>query len=352
MARTIAIFIAALAGCYGLNWFLAEFIEVVYVDYLNLIGIAIILAVSLNVVNGLTGQFSLGHAGFMAVGAFVAAPISIWLTYGEFESGPLAHASLLHFGLALLACGVAAALVGVVVGAPALRLKGDYLAIATLGFGEITRILLQSQDILGGPTGLKRVPKMPQLPGTAGWDGGTSTFWIFLVVTVLVILTVRLQRSTFGRALIAIRENELAAETMGIRSSRMKVMAFVYGAFFAGIAGALFAHYQHSVRPDDFTAVRSIGVVVMLVLGGLGSVTGAITGAVFVTLLPIMLRPVEEALASSGTPITGLSMIVYALLLITFMIFRPQGIFGQRELSLKLLRSWVPSFMARKGGKP
>jgi branched-chain amino acid transport system permease protein len=342
VARTVGILMAALVGCYALNWFLAGFIEVVYVDYLNLIGIAIILAVSLNVVNGLTGQFSLGHAGFMAVGAFVAAPISIWLTYGEFESGPLQHVTLMHFLFALLACGIGAALVGIVVGAPALRLKGDYLAIATLGFGEITRILLQTQDVLGGPTGLKRVPKMPQLPGSESWDGGTSTFWIFLVVVVLIVLTVRLQRSTFGRALIAIRENELAAETMGIRTSRMKVIAFIYGAFFAGVAGALFAHYQHSVRPDDFTAVRSIGVVVMLVLGGLGSVTGAVAGAVVVTLLPIMLRPLEEALARADRPVAGLSMIVYALLLVIFMIFRPQGVFGQRELSVKMFQRLIP----------
>lgn len=337
MRRTFALLLAGIVACYGLNWFLSQFIEVVYVDYINLIGLAIILAVGLNVVNGLTGQFSLGHAGFMAIGAFVGAWMSIMLTYGKVDTGPLEHASLGSFLLCLLVSGLAAALLGVVVGAPALRLKGDYLAIATLGFAEIVRIILLAQDSLGGPTGLKRIPKMPLLPGTAEWDGGTSVFWIYLVVFIVVALAVLLQRSTFGRALIAIRENELAAETMGINASRLKVMAFIFGAFFAGVAGALYAHYQHSVRPDDFTAVRSIEVVVMLVLGGLGSITGAITGAIAVTLLPQALRPLEEALE-----VDGLSMVVYALLLVTMMIFRPQGIFGQRELSLKLLRRLIP----------
>lgn len=337
MAKTVGLLLAGLVACYGLNWFLAEFIEIVYVDYLNLIGIAIVLAVGLNVINGLTGQFSLGHAGFMAIGAFVAGLVSIQLTYGEMSSGPLEFAGLGTFLLSLLLAGLAAAVLGVVVGAPALRLKGDYLAIATLGFAEITRILLTAQDSLGGPTGIKRIPKMPLLPGTGGWDGGTSVFWIFLVVFTIVLFSARLQRSTYGRALIAIRENELAAETMGVRAARMKVMAFVYGAFFAGIAGGLYAHYQHSVRPDDFTSIRSIEVVVMLVLGGLGSITGAILGAVAVTLVPQLLRPLEEQLQ-----VNGLSMVVYALLLILMMIFRPQGIFGQRELSLKLLRRILP----------
>ncbi|MBK9975644.1 MAG: branched-chain amino acid ABC transporter permease [Planctomycetes bacterium] len=343
MPRTLALLLAGVVACYGLNWFLSEFIEVVYVDYVNLIGLAIILAVGLNVVNGLTGQFSIGHAGFMAVGAFVGAMASILFTYGEIAAGPLAFAGLGSFLFCLLLSGLAAGALGVLVGAPALRLRGDYLAIATLGFGEITRILLTAQDSLGGPTGLKRIPKMPLLPGTETWDGGTSVFWIYLFVFLVVGLAVRLQRSTFGRAMIAIRENELAAETMGVPSARLKVVAFVFGAFFAGIAGALYAHYQHSVRPDDFTSVRSIEVIVMLVLGGLGSVTGAIAGAVVVTLLPQLLRPLEEAMG-----IDGLSMVVYALLLIVMMVFRPQGIFGQRELSLKLLRGLIPG---RRGGK-
>lgn len=342
MARTLGLLLAGIVACYGFNWFLSEFIEVVYVDYINLIGLAIILAVGLNVVNGLTGQFSLGHAGFMAIGAFVGALTSILLTQGDLSSGPLEYAGLGTFLLSLLLAGIAASVLGVIVGTPALRLKGDYLAIATLGFAEITRILLTAQDTLGGPTGLKRIPKMPLLPATENWDGGTSVFWIYLVVVALVILTIRLQRSTYGRSLIAIRENELAAETMGINASRMKVFAFVYGAFFAGIAGALYAHYQHSVRPDDFTAIRSIEVVVILVLGGLGSLTGAIVGAVAVTLMPQLLRPVEEALG-----VDGLSMVAYSLLLILLMIFRPQGIFGQRELSLKLLRRLIPGRAGR-----
>ena len=337
MARNFLVMLGLLAGCYGFNFVLVEFIEVVYVDYINLCGLAIILAVGLNVINGLAGQFSLGHAGFMSVGAFAGAYASIMLTYGVIESGPLSFASMGSFLLCLALSGLSAAAVGALVGAPTLRLKGDYLAIATLGFAEITRIVLTAQDAIGGPTGLKRIPKMPLLPGAEKWDGGTSTFWIYAFVCLVILLSLNLQRSTFGRALICVRENELAAETMGVRAARMKVMAFVYGAFFAGIAGCLYAHYQHSVRPDDFTTVRSIEVVVMLVLGGLGSLTGAVVGAVIVTLMPQFLRPLEEFLNLSG-----LSMVVYAGLLLLMMLFRPQGIFGQRELSLKLLRRLVP----------
>jgi len=345
MTKSALILGSLLAGCYAFNFVLAESIQVVYVDYINLCGIAIILAVGLNVINGLTGQFSLGHAGFMAVGAFAGAYISIMLTYGKIESGPLAIAGLGPFIFSMVISGLVAACVGALFGAPTLRLKGDYLAIATLGFAEITRIALTAQDEIGGPTGLKRIPKMPLLPGAERWDGGTSTFWIYAVVCSVVLFSFHLQRSTYGRALLCIRENELAAETMGIRASRLKVMAFVYGAFWAGIAGCLYAHYQHSVRPDDFTSVRSIEVVVMLVLGGLGSLTGAVIGAVVVTLLPQFLRPAEEALN-----VQGLSMVVYALMLIVLMLFRPQGIFGQRELSLRLLRRLLPG--ARDKGSP
>jgi branched-chain amino acid transport system permease protein len=370
MARTLGILLVCIAVVYGANWVLFENIEDYYVHIINLCGISIILAVSLNVVNGLAGQFSLGHAGFMAIGAYTSAWLTTRLTYFDaatndyvtkapvLESFQRALAESIGLGtglatvvtflVALALAGAAAACVAFVVGAPTLKLKGDYLAIATLGVGEIIIIALQDFETVGGAAGLSNIPTLPALPGIGeipglGVQAGASaTFWIFAVACLTVLLSLHLQRSTFGRALVAVRENEVAAELMGLRATRLKVMAFVYGAFFAGMAGALFAHYRLFVVPKDFDYVRSIEVVVMLVLGGLGSLTGAIVGAIAMTVLPEALRPVEQQLE---TP--GIRMVVYSLVLILLMLFRPQGIFGQRELSLKLLRRFLPG--SRKG---
>lgn len=369
MARTLVSLLVCLAVAYGANWFLFENIEDYFVHIINLCGIAIILAVSLNVVNGLAGQFSLGHAGFMAIGAYTSAYLTTKLTYFDaarqdyVSQAPVLEglqqglisvglgaglASTATFLIALLIAGCAAALAALAIGAPTLKLKGDYLAIATLGVGEIITISLQDVEKVGGAAGLSNIPSLPalpgigELPGIGVQAGASATFWIFAVACLCVVCTFNLQRSTFGRALIAVRENEVAAEMMGLRATRLKVMAFVYGAFFAGMAGALFAHYRLFVVPKDFDWVRSIEVIVMLVLGGIGSLTGAIVGAIAMTILPEALRPVEESLK---TP--GIRMVVYSLVLILLMLFRPQGIFGQRELSLKLLRRLWPG--SRKG---
>lgn len=369
MARTLGTLLACLAIAYAANWFLFENIEDYFVHIVNLCGIAIILAVSLNVVNGLAGQFSLGHAGFMAIGAYTSAYLTTKLTYFDSVANDYVTqapalegfsklmtdaglgsglAGALTFLVALVVAGCAAALAALAIGAPTLRLKGDYLAIATLGVGEIITISLQDMDKVGGAAGLSNIPSLPALPGIGeipglGTQAGASaTFWIFAVVCLCVVFTRNLQRSTFGRALIAVRENEVAAEMMGLRATRLKVMAFAYGAFFAGMAGALFAHYRLFIVPKDFDWVRSIEVVVMLVLGGLGSLTGAIVGAIAMTILPEALRPVEETLK-----MPGIRMVVYALALILLMLFRPQGLLGQRELSLSLLRRLLPS--SRKG---
>ncbi len=350
MLRTFLTLTACLLCCYGFNWFLAESIEEVVVHIVNLCGISIIMAVGLNVTNGLTGQFSLGHAGFMAVGAYAGAYLTTTLSYIDentlqyVTAAPVFQSSW-GFIPAIMIGGSAAALVGVVVGTPTLRLKGDYLAIATLGCGEIIQIVITDLRKVGGAAGLSGIPSMPALPGISATPGASATFWIYSFVSLVVLLSLHLQRSTYGRALIAIRENELAAEMMGIRTARLKVMAFIYGAFFAGIAGALYGHYQLSLRPSDFSFVRSIEVVVMLVLGGLGSLTGAIVGAVSLTILPELLRPVEKQLG-----VAGIRMVVYSLVLIVLMLFRPQGIFGQRELSLRLLRRLLPG--ARDKGSP
>lgn len=334
MAKMGGIFILAIAVVFGFNFLLDAFVDDYVVRIVNLCGISIILAVSLNVINGLCGQFSLGHAGFMAIGAYVSAWFTTTLRY--FDEAQAKYVSIepmftgdWGFVPALLMGGVAAAIAGVVVGIPTLRLKGDYLAIATLGFGEIVTIMITNFEQVGGANGL------PGLPAYS------TTFWIFAFVVVVVMLSSALQRSTFGRALIAIRENELAAEVMGVNAARMKVMAFIYGAFFAGVAGGLLGHLLQTISPATFNFMKSIEVVVMLVLGGLASMTGAIVGAIVLTALPEALRDVE-----SGLGLPGIRMVVYSLVLILLMIFRPQGIFGQRELSLKLLKRLIPN---RKG---
>lgn len=336
MARMLGILVAALAVTFGANWLLDSFVDDYVVRIINLCGISIILAVSLNVINGLCGQFSLGHAGFMAIGAYVSAYFTTTLRY--FDEAATKYVAIepmfvseWGFVPALVAGGMVAAAAGALVGIPTLRLKGDYLAIATLGFGEIVTIMITNFEKVGGANGLPGLPPY------------SNTFWIFSFVILVIMLSWALQRSTFGRALIAIRENELAAEVMGIPASRLKVMAFIYGAFFAGVAGGLLGHLLQTISPATFNFMKSIEVVVMLVLGGLGSMTGAVVGAIVLTALPEALRDVE-----SGLELPGIRMVVYSLVLILLMIFRPQGIFGQRELSLKLLRRLLPG---KKGDK-
>lgn len=330
MLRMLAILGAGIGLAFGLDAILFKIDMPYWTRIVNLCGVSIILAVSLNVINGLCGQFSLGHAGFMAIGAYVCAWFTTTLRYFDPDQGKFVEVSPLiasqwGFMPGLLAGGIAAAIAGVVIGVPTLRLRGDYLAIATLGFGEIVRVSLTNIPEVGGAVGLAG---LPPYAGTA---------WIFACVAVCIVLSLNLQRSTFGRALVAIRENELAAEIMGVRVARMKVLAFVYGAFFAGVAGGLFGHLVQTVSPTTFNFIKSIEVIVMLVLGGLGSLTGAVVGAIVLTVLPEALRDVEKEAA-----IPGVRMVVYALILILLMIFRPQGIFGQRELSLKLLHRLIP----------
>jgi branched-chain amino acid transport system permease protein len=350
--RTIITLIVCLVAVAGMNLFLAQFIEEYVVQVINLCGVSIILAVSLNVINGLTGQFSLGHAGFMAIGAYVSAYFTTDLSYfnpetAEYVSEAAMISSVWGYVPALIVGGIAAAVAGLIVGIPTLRLKGDYLAIATLGFGEIVRIMITNFEKVGGANGLSGIPQFTIVLSGEGSDAILldSTFFIFGVVCICILFSLHLQRSTFGRALIAIRENELAAEVMGIPAARLKVTAFVYGAFFAGVAGGLFAHLLQTVTPASFTFMKSVEAVVMLVLGGLGSLTGAVVGAIVLTVLPEALRDVEQQI-----DLPGVRMVVYSLVLILLMIFRPQGIFGQRELSLKLFRRLLPGGAAEETG--
>jgi branched-chain amino acid transport system permease protein len=260
------------------------------------VGIAIILATSLNLINGHTGQFSLGHAGFMAVGGYLSAWISL-------KIGVTPHAAW-FFPLSLLAGGLLAALVGLLVGVPSLRLRGDYLAIVTLGFGEIIRVVAQNTEAIGAASGLKGIPKYASL----GWTFGLAAVTIY-VITSLV-------NSTYGRGFIAVHDDEIAAESNGVDTTRTKVIAFVTGAFFAGIAGGLYAHHKQFISPTGFDWLKSIDIVVMVILGGMGRTVGVVAAAILLTLLPELLRDFAEY-----------RMILYALLIILLMLLRPGGLF-------------------------
>ncbi len=273
------------------------------------IGVNVVLAVSLNVVNGFTGQFSLGHAGFMAVGAYTAAKISLVLAGLKIAFLPAAVSDQLAFAVALAAGMGTAALAGFLVGMPSLRLRGDYLAIVTLGFGEIIRSVIENTGFLGAALGMGGLPKR------------TDLVWIGMSVVGTVVMARRLAISTQGRALFAIREDEIAAEAMGVNTTGYKVRAFTVSAAYAGLAGGLIVHAIQLVTPRMFTFIRSFEVVVMVVLGGLGSVTGSIVAAGLLTVLLEVLREFQEY-----------RMVVYALLLIALMLLRPQGIFGTREV--------------------
>jgi branched-chain amino acid transport system permease protein len=300
------------------------------------IGIAIVLGVSLGIVNGFTGQFSLGHAGFMAVGGYTAAGI---VYYGSIKlfgtkaiyGGFLGPGELLLFG-ACLAGGVMAAVAGWVVGLPSLRLRGDYLAIVTLGFGEIIRVLLQqTNDVILSVPEVQRTDWWTlgdNLGAGLGFIGGPryidpkNPFWVWIFVVLVCLVAYRIKYSNRGRQLLAVRENEIAAEAMGIRTTWVKVSAFMWSAFFAGVGGGLYAHeLGNSLRPADLGFQRSIDIVIIVVLGGMGSITGVIIAAIGVTLLPEVFREFAEY-----------RMIVYALALILMMILRPQGLLGLKEL--------------------
>ena len=277
---------------------LAERINPYVLFILYDIGINIILAVSLNLINGYTGQFSLGHAGFMAVGAYTAAVIT-----NQFGDLNAFAAGALFLG-ALLAGGLLAAVTGLLVGLPTLRLRGDYLAIVTLGFGEIIRVVFQNMEKVGAARGYSVM------------HGYTSFFWTFSMAAVTIYIVTALVHSTYGRGFIAVRDDEVAAEAMGINTTKYKVTAFVVGAFFAGIAGGLYAHSKQFITPGGFNFMESIAIVVMVILGGMGNTPGVILAAVLLTVLPEVLRPVAQY-----------RMIIYSLLLIVLMLTRPQGLF-------------------------
>lgn len=304
--RAQIILIAALAASLGVS-LCAGSIDDYFLDILLNVGINVTLAVSLNLVNGHTGQFSLGHAGFMAVGAYGASIVTLEL--GEqllqiFGGGAIATA--LTFLIALLVGGGCAALSGWLVGMPSLRLRGDYLAIVTLGFNEIIRVVLTNTSgdgPFGGALGLKGIPPL------------TSFFWVYGVAAITIYVVGAMVNSTYGRGFLAVRDDEIAAEAMGVNTVRYKVIAFVLGAFFAGLAGGLYAHLRTTISPEGFNFLKSVDVVVMVILGGMGSTPGVVAAAVLLTFLNEKLRDFEQY-----------RMIVFALILIVMMIVRPQGL--------------------------
>ena len=320
-------------------------------DVLIRCGLAIILAVALNIVNGFTGQFSLGHIGFYMVGAYVGAALS---TYGHarlFPGMPTDGSPVTLWQAAwptvavTLTGGLAAAAIGFVVGLPSLRLRGDYLAIITLGFAQIILVLVRNIKAMDGATSFTGLPVASQnqsLPHIVT-PHLTSLFWVFLVAALVIWVSYSLRFSVHGLAFLAIREDEIAAEAMGINTTRYKVLAFVLSAFFTGVAGALFAHYQTSLSNESFRFEKSIDTVVMVVLGGLGSISGVTLAAVLLTILPEALRPIAQY-----------RLVVYPLLLVILMLTRPQGIFGRDELSRAWLRGqWdgVRGWFIRRPGR-
>jgi branched-chain amino acid transport system permease protein len=291
-----------------------------FVQVLCLAGINIILAVSLNLINGFTGQFSIGHAGFMAIGAYASAYVT--LTFGDRIRGALTFLPESGRSSALLLIGLAvgallAACAGFLVGVPSLRLRGDYLAIVTLGFGEIIRVFILNIDAVGGARGLSGIPKL------------ANFFWIYLFAAITILVVSRLVRSSFGRTLIAIREDEIAAEAMGVDTTRSKVISFVVSSALAGVAGGLFAHYLMYIHTNSFTFLKSIEIIIMIVIGGLGSITGSVLGAVLYISLTEGLREFAQY-----------RMVLFSFLLVVLMIVRPQGLLGHREFLQLLPRRW------------
>ena len=281
---------------------------------------AIIMVTSLNLVMGYLGQIALGHAGFMAVGAYTSALVTKAIILGIKAGTIVALPSVLIFAIGLLSGAVAAALFGLVVGIPALRLRGDYLAIITLGFGEIIRVVIQNLPFAGGK-GLSSGQAGQALIGIMRMND----IYIIMGITIAcVAIMIAFVRSRFGRAIIAIREDDIASSAAGLNNTYYKVLTFTVSAFFAGIAGAIYAHrglgtLQHS----DFTFLKSTEYVIMVVLGGMGSMTGSVIAAIILSVLPEALRAFSQY-----------RMLIYSVLLVLMMIFRPIGLFGNRELSL------------------
>lgn len=271
--------------------------------YINVL-IYIVFAVSLNIAVGLMGQLSLGHAAFIAIGGYTAALISKNMI-------SLNLPGTLQLIISSLIGGTVASIFGFLLGASTLRLRGDYLAIITLAFGEIIKYVIQNLEFLGGATGLKSIPTITKFTNT------------YIIVVISVVIMTMIMTSRKGREVLSIRENEIAAENIGININKVKLYGFALSAFFAGVGGSLFAHNVGILTPDKFGFMFSIEILVMVVFGGLGSITGSLLSAILLTLLNEQLREVSQ-----------FRYLVYAIILIVLMIFRPEGVFGTKELTI------------------
>lgn len=309
----------------------------------------VIVALSLNVINGMAGQFSIGHAGFVGIGAYTAAVVAANLHQRLHTEDILFKNSFLIVPPALIAAAIVSALFGLIVGLPSLRLKGDYLAIVTLGFAEIFRLVLATAQTSGVTEGGIR-GALARLGGAQGYAGPDNAglpqyagpFWIFGAVVVFTIIAWRTKFSGWGRALRALREDEIAAAAVGVDPTRYKVISFVMAAAGAGLAGGLLAQMRNgnpTVQPDQFTFAYSFDAITMVILGGSGSVTGAICGGIFVTITVKAIEQVQglESVQAfkaqhDSLDLNALRMVLYAAVLIGLMILRPEGLFGEREL--------------------
>lgn len=303
--------VALILGVYLLldSLMVSRTIDRYYAGIIVLVCINIILAVSLNLITGFTGQLSLGHAAFMSIGAYIGAMLSMKLN--------------LPFLVVLILSGLIAGIVALLIGIPTLKLSGDYFAITTLGFGEIIRVIITNIDELGGPRGLPGIP------------GKTTFAWAYFIMVIAIVVIYNIIHSSQGRAMIAIRENEIAAEAMGVNATKYKVMAFVIAAFFAGIAGGLYAHYTSFIEPNSFNFMKSIEILTFVVFGGMGSLSGSVLATIVLTFIPEMLRDLKD-----------LRMIIYSVSLIVLMIFRPEGLLGTKEISFNIFKK----FKKNKGG--
>lgn len=301
--RNLAALVLGFVLLYGMMQ--TGLISMQYQGIIITIGIYVLLAASLNLTTGVLGELVLGHAGFMSIGAYTAALFTLHMDLP----------GMVEFPLALLVGGGLAAVFGVFIGMPALRLRGDYLAIVTLGFGEIIRVVIQNLTITGGGRGLY------------GIDEYTAFPWVFWIAALSVAVMYSMIGTRQGRAILSLRENEIAAEAVGVPSTRYKVLAFTLSSFFAGVAGGLYAHYITVLDPATFDFNMSIEILVMVVLGGMGSFTGSVLAAVVLTLLPELLRDLADY-----------RMLIYSVVLVLMMILRPQGLLGKREFSLS--RFW------------
>ena len=331
-----------------LNSFLSSFQTRIF----NLCGIYVILAVSMNLINGFVGLFSLGHAGFMAVGAYTSALLTMSVQSKEmnFFLEPIAPWLLnvhLPFYVAIIVGGLMAALAAALIGAPVLRLNDDYLAIATLGFSEIIRVIFtNTQSLTNGALGLNGLPNI----GVTG-KSGEAYWWIWGIVILTVLFMVLLINSTYGRAFKAIREDEIAAEAMGINLFKHKMMAFIIGAFFAGIGGSLLGHLMGTIDPLLFRYLLTFNIVLIVVLGGIGSITGSVISAIVVTIAMEVLRVLDGtmhigSLAINGIP--GTRMVVFSLLLMLVILFYQRGLMGTKEFSFDWFKKIKSPFKTKK----